>query len=91
MRSSVHIIPQKQIISIRELPSNFEDLEYIVELAMDISDHSHRKTDSFDILLLDQDILELAAEDLNGMLIHQLAPQSLLKKAVNVETHSFII
>ncbi|CDK27032.1 unnamed protein product [Kuraishia capsulata CBS 1993] len=73
MIPSVHVIPQKQVVGIRWIPTYFEDLQKIVELPMNITDNSHGSLYVHDIRLLDQHFLQLETQLVYHCLRHQLA------------------
>ena len=52
MRSPVHIIPEEKVVCVRQLPSHFEYLHYVEELAMDIAYYSDRERHPLHVLLL---------------------------------------
>ena len=50
--SSVHVVAHKQVVGIRRLASDFEQLHQVMELTMDISTDSHWTLDLLNIALL---------------------------------------
>ena len=59
---SIHVVSHEQIICVRGIAANTEQLHEVVELSMDITAHSHRTLDLLYIRFLGQDLLCLGEE-----------------------------
>ena len=87
MGSSVDVISKEEVICVWQFSSDFENLQDIEKLTMYISNNCDWQGDSFDIFLLYEDVLQLKAQDLNRLLIEDLASQCLLQKTIDIEAH----
>ena len=54
--SSVHVVAHEQVVCVRRLSSDPEQLHQVMELSMNISAHSHRTFHCLDIALFGQDL-----------------------------------
>ena len=52
----VHVVPHEQVVGVRRLASDPEQLHQVVELSMNVSAHSHRTLHGLDIALFGQDL-----------------------------------
>lgn len=57
--ATVHIVAHEQIVGVRRIAANAEQLHQVVELAVDVTADRDRATDRLDIGLLHQDLASL--------------------------------
>jgi len=59
--ASVHVVSHEQVVGVRRLSSDPEQLHQVVELSMNVSAHGHRTFHGLDIALFGQDLLGFLA------------------------------
>jgi hypothetical protein len=59
---AVHVVPHEQVVRVRQLPADLEDLQQVEELPVGVSAHSHWRPDMHQVGLLTQDLLGLLAD-----------------------------
>ena len=68
MSTPINIVTEPQVTSVRELPADLEYLQDVIELTMNVADHSDRGWEVVDVLLLDEDVFEFVADEWNCLL-----------------------
>ena len=63
--ASVHVVPHEQIVGVRRLAPDLEQLHEVVELTVDISTNRDGTLDCLYVALFGQDLLGLLAQDLH--------------------------
>merc|ERR1719491_152297 len=86
--TAVNIIPQKEIVRVRNMPANPEELQEVVNLAMNISNDCHWRRHGLDIALSDENQLQALAEGLCGAWVEMLTVKRLLDRPIDVKGHS---
>ncbi len=85
MRASVYVIAEPQVTGVRQFAANFDDLEHIIKLSVDVTDNSDGCWEVIDIFLLDENIFEFVADEGNGLLREKLTFEGLFNEVVDVE------
>ncbi len=68
MSTSINIVTEPQVTSVRKLPSNLEYLQDVIELAMNVADNSDRSWEVVYIFLFNEDVFEFVTDERNRLL-----------------------
>lgn len=85
--ASVHIVPHEEVVGLRAVPPNPEQLQKVLELAVYVPAHSHRAPDRLHVALLSQDLSSFVAQRLHLALAQRHALDQLLDLRVQLGDH----
>mmetsp|Transcript_6233 Transcript_6233/g.18937 ORF Transcript_6233/g.18937 Transcript_6233/m.18937 type:complete len:205 (-) Transcript_6233:40-654(-) len=89
VEASIDKVAHEEVVRVRTLATDLEELLEIVELAMNISADGHRSVHTLHVPLLDQDLLGLVAERLHLLLLDDLTAPQLFNLPIQIRCHSF--
>ena len=89
MCASINVVSQKEVVCIWQLSSDFEYLQDVEKLAVNVTYDCDWYWDTLHIFLQNEDIFEFMAEDVNGLLLKYLAFENLFQETVDIEPHFY--
>mmetsp|Transcript_6523 Transcript_6523/g.14256 ORF Transcript_6523/g.14256 Transcript_6523/m.14256 type:complete len:206 (-) Transcript_6523:14-631(-) len=82
--ATVHVVAHEQVVRVRRLSSDAEQLHQVVELPVDVTTDGHGAVDRLNILFLDQNVASFVAQLLDLVLGQVLALVELLNPGIQL-------